>query len=162
MYCSILVFIASASMEVPLEILIAIASQLNIEDLSSFRLINRQCANAGLSLIPQNRLSVIDTIECLENFKAFLQCESIRNNTKKITFVYGKWPVCRSRKAWACHPLLFRGNDRSNATRLHSTDYIVANLAFKNYSKFLKRELARRYYNDVADIFDILSALPVL
>ncbi|KAF8847344.1 hypothetical protein BDZ45DRAFT_755001 [Acephala macrosclerotiorum] len=149
-------------MEVPTEILIAIASRLHIKDLKNFRLVSRQCASAGLSLIPQNGLSVLDTVECIERFKALLLCSDIAKNTRKITFLYGTWPICFSRRDWARHPLLFRGNDRSNATRLHSTNDTAAEKAFEEYSKFREQELSRRYYDDVAEIFNILSCLPNL
>lgn len=149
-------------MNVPAEILTDIASRFKVPDLKNFRLVNRTCASAGLSFIPQNGLSVIDASECMENFTQLLRCETIANNTKKMTILYGKWPICFTQNHWARHPLLFRGNDRSNATKVHSIQSDAADVAFNSYWAFMKREWSRRYYEEVADIFDLLSHLPNL
>lgn len=79
-------------MNAPPEIIIRIASLLPVEDLKNFRLADHACAAAGLSNIPQNGLSVLDTAEHLESLSALLRSSAIANNTKRLTLFCGIWP----------------------------------------------------------------------
>ena len=143
-----------------MEILTSIASYLNRQSLCNFRLVNWQCASAGVSYIPQNGLSVLNTVSNLEALKQLLKYPSIARNTRKLSIVQARWPVC-SRKEWEVHPLLYQGNDRSNP-RLYHIKSKVADDAFAAYRHFIEEELARRYHDDVHDLFNILRSLPNL
>jgi hypothetical protein len=140
-----------------MEVLISTASHLDAKNLSNFHLVSRQCARAGLSLIPQNGLSVLNTAGSLRELKHLLESPSIANNTKDIMIIQGTWPVC-SRQEWETHPLLCHGNDRSRAPLKPKS----ADEAFAAYSDFVEEQVARRYHDNVNDLFKILRSLPNL
>lgn len=147
-------------MQVPLEIMISIASHLDAKSLCNFRLASQKCAKAGISLIPQNGLSVLNTPSSLRDLKELLQESSISTNTRHLTIVQAIWPVC-TRQKWEIHPLLSQG--RSNP-RLCFPDVqkSCVDEAFAAYSEFIKEQLAWKYHEVINNLLNILRLLPNL
>ncbi|KAH6714014.1 hypothetical protein BKA61DRAFT_674623 [Leptodontidium sp. MPI-SDFR-AT-0119] len=78
-------------MNVPPEILIAIAAELSAQDLSNFRLTSRQFARAGLPLIPCHGLSILDTAYDIGKILQLLQSSSIRYNLRSLRIYHAEW-----------------------------------------------------------------------
>jgi hypothetical protein len=146
-------------MNIPTEILAQIAAFLNAEDLGTFRLLNRQCARVGISLIAQNGLSIMNTSAELREFRKLLQCKSFSTSARQLTVNHGAWPVC-TREEWEIHPLLFGGQPRLQTLQEAKTDQ-----HFASYSAFITEEQNRTLNEDVdaiSQIFTMLSNLRTL
>lgn len=144
----------------PAEIEIEIASYLIKEDLINFRLTCKSFAKAGISLIPRNGISVMNTTRDTDALHELLKCTSIAKNTKSLRIFHAEWPVC-SRHEWETHHLLFGGNSRF----VHKYKRLLANdqeNAFAEYEQFIKQQIGRRPSNDVDNITDLLRSLPNL
>jgi hypothetical protein len=122
-------------MEIPLELIIAIACKLHGKDLANFRRVNRTFASAGLHAIASQGLSVLNTFDCLEELQELLEYRMIAHGTEELTIYHGEWPVC-SREEWEMHPLLFGGNDRFGAAQ----ETCKTDKAFADYLAFIKQE----------------------
>jgi len=86
-------------MEIPSELLTYIASELNSIDLSNFRLTNRKCAQAAISLIPRHGISVINMSRYINELQDILRCPAIANNVRTLTIFHAEWPIF-SRHEW--------------------------------------------------------------
>jgi hypothetical protein len=75
----------------PREIVIEIVSYLNAKDLGSFRLAHRELAEAGVSLIAQNGISILNTHTCIEGLPELSQNDMIAKTIKKLTLYHGVW-----------------------------------------------------------------------
>lgn len=139
-----------------MEILIDIASYLNATDLGNFRHASRKCARAGVSLIAQNGLSVLNTSAGLREIQQLLQCKSIATSTRQLTISHGGWPVC-TRQEWEIHPLLFGGQSRLQMLQTSNADK-----AFAAYSAFIAEEQNRGHDEDVNTISQTLTLLSSL
>ena len=143
-------------MNIPIEILMEIAAYLNATSLGNFRLASRKCARAGISLITQNGLSVLNTSAGLREIRQLLQCRSIATSTRQLTISHGSWPVC-TRQEWEIHPLLFGGQ-----SRLQTLQTAKADKAFAAYSAFIAEEQNRAHDEDVDAISQTLTLLSSL
>jgi hypothetical protein len=123
----------------PAEILLAIASNLRAKDFRNFRLVNKRIGNTTLCLIPKNGLSVLNTVRSLQGLKHLLGCPSISNNVREVTLFHREWPIY-SRGEWETHPLLYGGNNRTNACGIHPVGSSLANIAFTEYEAFVTEE----------------------
>jgi hypothetical protein len=141
-------------MDIPGEILIAIASELSGQDLGKFRLANSQCARAGISFIARNGISILNTATCMKELIRLTECKAIADTIRELTFVHCEWPTC-SRSEWEIHPLLLGGNDRSLSGARREE-------AFNDYSRFITEEQGRRQHEDVETFFHALTLLPKL
>ncbi|KAF4626839.1 hypothetical protein G7Y89_g11319 [Cudoniella acicularis] len=148
-------------MEVPTEILLDIASNLNAKDLLNFRLVNRRFARIGLEFVLQNGLSVMNTARDLRKCHQLLECPIIAKNVRQLSFFHAEWPPSCPQKEWEIHPLLFGGNDRLRVQNLRINPRQTRQ-AFRNYLAFIKEEQERRYFDDVSRLSQIIRSLPNL
>jgi len=145
------------NMNIPLELLIIIASNLNVAtDLRNFRLVNQQCANAGTSLIACNGISIYNTSSDIIGFQELVERAEIANSIRELTFLFGSWPVC-TQSQWETHPLLLGGKDRTNLT-LRCKD-TIADTTFVSYMDFIAAEQKRVYADDLQNIGNCLRRL---
>ncbi|KFY91912.1 hypothetical protein V500_04394 [Pseudogymnoascus sp. VKM F-4518 (FW-2643)] len=146
-------------MNLPLEIVLIVASNLTIRDLRNFRLANKQIARSTSSLLARNgTISVLNTSTSLHGLSELLKCQEIARSIRQLTFLHGIWPVC-TRKQWETHPLLCGGNDRPNWGRIR-TDYTAkSDEAFANYLEFITVEKSRTQEQDLRLIIRILASL---
>ncbi|KAH9203191.1 hypothetical protein DL95DRAFT_321902, partial [Leptodontidium sp. 2 PMI_412] len=149
-------------MNVPFELLSCIASELGSNDLANFRLANRACANAAVSLIPRHGISVLNTSRDIKELQDVLQHPGIANNVKNLRVFHVQWPVC-SRQEWETHHLLFGGNGRLQH-QFPSTTSVrqLSDKAFAAYQEHISEQESRRYFDEVSALYDIFSLLPNL
>lgn len=146
-------------MDLPLEILTEIASNLSGADLKAFRVVCSPFADAGIAVLARGGISALDTSVCLGRLLRDLRtCEPLSRGTKSLTIYHGQWPVC-SRDEWETHPLLFGGNDRH---RLRGTVDVPGDGPFTDYSHFVSEEQERTLPDDVDKFSRLLSLLPTL
>ncbi|KAK3367303.1 hypothetical protein B0T24DRAFT_535157 [Lasiosphaeria ovina] len=138
----------------PAEILALIAKLLPLATLQVFRLVSRRLADIAYPLLVQH-LSVVSTVECLDEFKHFIsQNPETAFYTKTLTIYHGTWPVC-TRDAWETHPLLLGGCDRMDVGSQRSH---VADQAYQDYEDFVLREGSRK----PSDLLTVLQLFPNL
>lgn len=147
---------------IPLELLLAIALYLPTTDLRNFRLTSRKNATIGYPVLV-NHLSLLDLLQCLKDFKAFLDNIGPITSTRHLTVYYGRWPTC-TRNQWEVHPLQsFELHPRvlANETRSREDTYAIDG-AYQRYQEFLHSESQRDPDNEHRLWKDILRALPNL
>lgn len=146
-------------MNLPLEIVLIVASNLTVRDLRNFRLANKQIARSTSSLLARNgTISVLNTSTSLHGFSELLKVQEVAGSIRQVTFLHGTWPVC-TRKQWETHPLLCGGNERPNWGRIR-TDYIAkSDEAFANYLEFITVEKRRTQEEDLRLIIRVLASL---
>ena len=138
----------------PTEILALIAKLLPFATLQVFRLVSRRLADIAYPLLVQH-LSVVSTVECLNEFKHFIsQNPETALYTKKLTIYHGTWPVC-TRDAWETHPLLLGGCDRMDVGSQRSH---IADQAYQDYKDFVLCEGSRK----PSDLLTVLQLFPNL
>lgn len=123
----------------PIEILTAIATELNAAELSSFRLASRTFAIAGAPILPKNGLSVMNSSNDIQALQSLLKCASIANNVKTLRLYHVEWPLCIA-KEWETHAVLFRSNSR---LQTKSTNYEI-----RAYEDFKIDQNSRRHSDD--------------
>ncbi|KAI3333824.1 hypothetical protein F4824DRAFT_512991 [Ustulina deusta] len=138
----------------PTEILALVANLLPLAALREFRLVSSRMADVAYPVLVQH-LSVVNTAECLEEFKHFIyQNEEAARSTKKLTIYHGTWPAC-TQDGWETHPLLLGGCHRMDIGRQRSH---AADQAYQDYRDFILREGSRK----PSDLLVALHALPNL
>lgn len=137
----------------PAEILALVVKFLPLAALREFRLVSRRLADVAYPVLVQH-LSVVNTAECLEEFKLFINKSQIASHTKRLTIYHGTWPIC-TRDAWETHPLLLGGYHRMDigCQRSHAADQ-----AYQDYKSFIAREGSRK----PSDLEGIIQLLPNL
>jgi hypothetical protein len=154
-------------MAIPMEIIVAIASNLGGDDLRSFRLVCKQYARAGLDVLARNGFTILNTSSCLRDFeKDILECNTVVNRIRELTFLHGHWPVC-SRREWEQHPLLLGGKAFLALELRADTTFRTPNRrkldnAFATYQKFIAGEQKRRPLDDIDAVRHMLRSLPKL
>ncbi|KAH7364907.1 hypothetical protein BKA65DRAFT_573509 [Rhexocercosporidium sp. MPI-PUGE-AT-0058] len=148
-------------MNVPFELLSCIASELGSNDLANFRLANRACANAAVSLIPRHGISVLNTSSDIKELQDVLQHPGIANNVKNLRVFHVRWPVC-SRQEWETHHLLLGGNGRLQHQFPSTSVRQLADKAFSAYQEHISEQESRRYFDEISALYDIFSLLPNL
>jgi hypothetical protein len=141
----------------PVELLPLIASNLNSCDLGNFRRVCTKLAAASASLVARNGISVLNTSDSLKELENFLQTE-IAYSARVLTVYHGEWQVC-SRREWEIHPLLHGGNDRSHHAYVQDHYAQKADAAFHAYVTFIRKEMNRRYGDDIEMIYHSLGIL---
>lgn len=144
------------------ELLMNIASNLDAQDLSSFRLVSQDFAAAGLALIPKNGLSIMNTHRDLNQCRKLLECNTIAQNVRHLRLFHAEWPQATSQEEWEQHPLLFGGRARFSGVGVSRSNLLDARNAFTAYKAFWIEESSRRYSDDVVCLFRILESLPNL
>lgn len=151
-------------MNIPIELLTCIASELDSSDLSNFRLANQRFAHASISLIPRHGISVINISRDIKELQYILQRHAIANNVKVLRIFHAEWPIC-SRYEWESHNLLFGGNVRFRNSQHFPTSESARRLykkAFTEYRKLMKEQQCRRYSEVIEALHEILVMLPNL
>jgi hypothetical protein len=148
-------------MNIPIELLTCIASELGSIDLSNFRLVNHAYAQAAISLIPRYGISVLNISRDIKALQNILQCPAIATNVKILRVFHAEWPIC-SRAEWETHDLLFGGNERIRTSHQFPTSASARRLykqAFAAYKELLIEQQCRRYSEEIKSLFQILKML---
>jgi hypothetical protein len=151
-------------MNIPIELLTCIASELDSIDLSNFRLINRKYALASISLVPRHGISVLNIYRDIKTLQYILQCPEIAHNVKTLRVLHAEWPIC-SRYEWETHSLLFGGNGRVRTTHQLPKSASARRLcrqAFTAYRELITEQECRRYSEEIESLHQILTMLPNL
>ncbi|PMD42332.1 hypothetical protein L207DRAFT_424909 [Hyaloscypha variabilis F] len=129
-------------MDIPVELLTFIASELDSIDLSNFRLVNRACAQASTSLIPRHGISVMNMSRDMKELQYVLQSSGFAKNVRKLRVFHVEWPICSR-------------FDSASARRLYRK-------AFSAYREIITEQQCRRYSEEIEGLFQILAMLPNL
>ncbi|KAM7211812.1 hypothetical protein V8F06_012818 [Rhypophila decipiens] len=121
--------------------------------LREFRLVSSLLAAVSYPILAQH-LSIVNTVECLEEFERFICQNQAASYTKKLTKYYGTWPIC-TRDTWETHPLLLGGCHRMDVRHQRSR---ISDQAYQDYREFILREGSR----NPSDLLVVLHALPNL
>jgi hypothetical protein len=142
-------------MDIPIELLTCIASELDSIDLSNFRLTNRKCAQASTSLIPRHGISVMNTSRDIKELQNALHC---------LRVLHAEWPIC-SRYEWETHNLLLNVNGKIRNSHQFPTSASARRLcrqAFTAYRELITGQQCRRYCEEIETLHQVLIMLPNL
>ena len=146
-------------MYIPIELLSYIASQLGSNDLANFRLASRDCAYAGVALIPRHGISVINTSRDIKELHDVLQHPAIAHNVNILRIFHAQWPIC-SRHEWETYHLLFGGNGRVFPSTALTRQ--LSDKAFAAYEEHISEQQSRIYFDEISSLSEVFSLLPNL
>ena len=141
-------------MILPDEILLLIASYLDVKDLANCRSVCRELAAFCAHLIFRSGLSLLNTSVDLRDILKYLRCTDFANCPKKLTVYTARWRRC-DRSEWKTHYL---NMDEVSRARLMSNRNLES--AFAKYEIFLELEERRTYESDVRAFGQVLTRLP--
>jgi hypothetical protein len=138
----------------PLELLGAIALELPIADLRRFRLLGRRYANAGFPALVRE-LSFLNTLDTADALQTLSRSPyGSLGATRHLTIYDGAWPLATSQEEWARHFLFLSSRIKRNPA--------AAQLAYRRYEQFLRREASRTFETDVQLFHTVLAHFPSL
>lgn len=80
-------------MNLPVEIILIIVSNLDSKNLGNLRLVNRALAGACAECIVRNGISIMNATRWLEDLEYFLTRQYVVKFTKQVTIYSGQWPL---------------------------------------------------------------------